>query len=343
MLIVMRAHESPDRIEKTREQIHAAGFVTQILSGDGQVIISAEGDLSRQSNWESFITLPGVERVIPVATPYKLASREFHPKDTCFQLDGAQVGGGQDVVIIAGPCAVESREQILETARAVRAAGAHLLRGGAFKPRSSPYAFQGLGEEGLRLLAEAREATGLPVVTEALSVDQVPVVARYADVIQIGARSMQNYPLLRAVAACGKPVMLKRGMSASIEEFLLAAEYLLVGGNPRVLLCERGIRTFETATRNTVDINAVPVLKAATHLPVLVDPSHGTGHWSLVGAVARAAVAAGADGIMMEVHPNPSQALSDGTQSLKPERFAEVVAELRAIAAAVHRRVPAFA
>ena len=343
MLIVMQAHAGRPKIDQVCAQVQAAGFTTQILGGDGQTIISAEGDLKHQSNWEFFVSLPGVERVIPVATPYKLASREFHPDSTAFQLDGALVGGGQDIAIIAGPCAVESRAQMLEIAHAVKEAGAHLLRGGAFKPRSSPYAFQGLGEEGLKLLAEARAATGLPIVTEALSVEQMPLVAEYADVVQIGARSMQNYSLLRKAGACGKPVLLKRGMSATVEELLLSAEYLLVEGNPRVILCERGIRTFETSTRNTVDINAVPVLKAATHLPVVVDPSHGTGHWSLVAAVARAAVAAGADGLLLEVHPHPEQALSDGPQSLKPEKFAELVRQIRAVAAAVDRRVPSLA
>ncbi len=257
-----------------------------------------------------------------------------------FPIDGLTIGG-QDLVIIAGPCSVEDRSQLLETAYAVREAGASALRGGAYKPRTSPYAFQGMGEEGLELLAEAREATGLPVVTEVMSAEMVPLVARYADVLQLGARNMQNFPLLHAAGESQHPVLLKRGSAATIEEFLMAAEYILSHGNRRVILCERGIRTFETATRNTTDINAIPVLKNLTHLPVILDPSHSTGNWLYVGAIARAAIAAGADGLIIEVHPNPEKALSDGGQSLKPERFAELVRQIRVIAEAVGRTVPA--
>ncbi len=270
--------------------------------------------------------------------PYKLAAREACLCDTVVQLDGIRIGG-REIAIIAGPCSVESRTQLLETAQAVREAGAHALRGGAYKPRSSPYSVQGLGEAGLELLAEAREQTGLPVVTEAMSPEQVPLVARYADMLQIGARNMQNYNLLEAAGRARHPVLLKRGLSATLEELLLAAEYILAQGNRRVVLCERGIRTFETATRNTTDINAVPVLKSLTHLPVILDPSHSTGKWELVTAVARAAVAAGADGLIVEVHPHPDHALSDGPQQLKPEVFAAMMREVRDVAAAVGRTI----
>jgi 3-deoxy-7-phosphoheptulonate synthase len=271
-------------------------------------------------------------------SPFKLASRDFRPQDTVVTLNGIKAGGAK-VVVMAGPCAVESREQLLETAHAVKEAGATVLRGGAFKPRSSPYSFQGLGLEGLKLLAEARKETGLLVVTEVMSPEAVPLVSTYADVLQIGARNMQNYTLLHAVGASHKPAILKRGLMSTIEELLMSAEYILSHGNDRLMLCERGIRTFEQYTRNTLDINAVPTLKQLTHLPVLVDPSHGTGKWSLVGPVAKAAVAAGADGLLIEVHPNPEVALSDGAQSLKPERFAKLVVELRAVAEAVGRTI----
>jgi 3-deoxy-7-phosphoheptulonate synthase len=273
---------------------------------------------------------------MPISRPYKLASREFSPQDTHFRLDGVEIGG-PGVVIIAGPCSVESRTQMLEVAQAVKEAGAHALRGGAYKPRTSPYSFQGMGEAGLEILAEARQVTGLPTVSEVMSPEQVPLVAAYVDVLQIGARNMQNYPLLHAAGASQHPVLLKRGMSATLEELLMASEYLLSNGNRRVMLCERGIRTFETATRNTTDINAIPVLKSLSHLPVIFDPSHSTGHWQYVEAIARAGIAAGADGLIVEVHLSPDDALSDGIQSLKPERFVQLVAQARAIASAIGR------
>jgi 3-deoxy-7-phosphoheptulonate synthase len=260
----------------------------------------------------------------------------MHPQDTSVSLNGIKIGGPQ-IVIMAGPCSVETREQIVETAIAVKEAGAQVLRGGAFKPRSSPYSFQGLGEEGLELLAEARHITGLPIVTEVMSPEQVPLVMRYADMLQIGARNMQNYALLQAVGKANHPVLLKRGMMSTIEELLMSAEYILANGNPRVVLCERGIRTFEKYTRNTTDINAVPVLKDVSHLPVILDPSHGTGKWEYVMAVARAGIAAGADGLIVEVHPRPEEAWSDGAQSLKPDRFAELVKQVRRIAEDVDR------
>jgi 3-deoxy-7-phosphoheptulonate synthase len=285
---------------------------------------------------EALERLPGVEEVIRVSKRYKLVSREFYPLDTVIQVRDVTIGGNE-VVVIAGPCSVENERQILETARAVKAAGASMLRGGAFKPRTSPYEFRGLGEQGLKLLAKAREETGLPIVTEVLSAQHVDLVAEYADVLQIGARNCQNYLLLEAVGRAKKPVLLKRGMAVQIEEWLLAAEYIVAQGNEQVLLCERGIRTFETFTRNTLDLNAVPAVKHLSHLPIIVDPSHGTGRWFMVPAMMLAAVAAGADGLIVEVHPNPDHALSDGAQSLTPENFAAVMPKLAAVARAVGR------
>jgi len=273
---------------------------------------------------------------VPISRPFKIASRELVSQNTIFPLDGFSVGGSQ-VVIIAGPCAVESRGQLMETALAIKEAGAQALRGGAYKPRTSPYSFQGLGEEGLELLAEARQLTGLPIITEVMAPEMVPLVAKYADVLQIGARNMQNYPLLHAAGESQHPVLLKRGIAATIDELLMAAEYILSHGNRRVMLCERGIRTFETSTRNTTDINAIPVLKSLTHLPVILDPSHSTGHAEYVIPVARAGIAAGADGLIVEVHCHPELALSDGGQSLKPEQFALMVKQVREIARVVGR------
>jgi 3-deoxy-7-phosphoheptulonate synthase len=337
MMIIMRSDATQDQIAAVVERVERNDCRAHLSRGTERTVIGAIGN-GRRVEPDQFLHLPGVYQVVPISRPYKLASREFSPDDTVFPLDGVLMGG-EDVVVIAGPCSVESRSQILETALAVKEAGARALRGGAFKPRTSPYSFQGMGEAGLELLAEARELTGLPIVTEAMSPEQVPLVAKYADVIQIGARNMQNYALLHAAGESQHPVLLKRGMSATVEELLMAAEYILSHGNRRVILCERGIRTYETATRNTTDINAIPVLKSMTHLPVILDPSHSTGHWEFVTAVARAAVAAGADGLIVEVHPNPAEAASDGAQSLKPERFAELVTQVRAIAQAIGRRV----
>jgi 3-deoxy-7-phosphoheptulonate synthase len=285
---------------------------------------------------DQIVLWDGVDKIVPILHPFKLASRDFKPEDTVICLNGTCVGG-QEVIVMAGPCAVESREQLLGVAHAVKAAGAAILRGGAYKPRSSPYSFQGLGLEGLKILAEAREQTGLLVATEVVAPEQVPLVGTYADILQIGARNMQNYALLQTVGKAHKPVLLKRGMMSTIEELLMSAEYVLSQGNERVMLCERGVRTFETYTRNTLDINAIPLLKQLTHLPVIADPSHGTGKWELVAAVSRAAVAAGADGLLVEVHEHPEEALSDGAQSLKPERFVDLMGELRRVAAAVDR------
>ncbi len=337
MIIVMKDHASAEQIAGVVTQVEAQGFKVHLSQGEERTIIGVIGD-ERPIDVRSFEALDGVERTVPILKPYKLASREMHPADTLVPLDGLKVGGPR-LAIIAGPCSVESRSQILETAQAVKEAGACALRGGAYKPRTSPYAFQGLGEEGLELLAEARNLTGLPIVTEAMSEDQVAIVARYADVIQIGARNMQNYPLLNTVGRSGRPVLLKRGMMSTIEELLMAAEYILAQGNGRVMLCERGIRTFEKATRNTTDINAIPVLKRQTHLPVILDPSHGTGKADYVAAVAKAGIAAGADGLIIEVHSHPEQALSDGVQSLKPEAFLKLIRDIRRIAEAVDREV----
>jgi len=335
MIIVMRHDATAKQIAEVVTRVEARGLRVNISRGEERTLIGVIGD-DRPIDGTQFEALDGVEKTVPILKPFKLASREMHPPDTLVPLDGMKVGGPQ-IAIIAGPCSVESREQLLETAFAVKEAGAVALRGGAYKPRSSPYSFQGMGEKGLELLAEAREATGLPVVTEAMSPEQVPLVSRYADVIQIGARNMQNYSLLNCVGESGRTVLLKRGMMATIEELLMSAEYILAQGNSRVILCERGIRTFEKYTRNTTDINAVPVLKQMTHLPVILDPSHSTGKWEYVTAVARSAIAAGADGLIVEVHPHPEEALSDGGQSLRPEKFAELVKQVRRVAEAVGR------
>ena len=282
--------------------------------------------------------MDGVERTMRVMQPYKLASRDFSEANTVIDVNGVRIGGPK-IVVMAGPCSVESREMILETAHAVKAAGATVLRGGAFKPRSSPYSFQGLGEEGLKFLAEAREETGLAIITEVMSPEDVALVGEYTDIFQVGARNTQNYSLLKALGKQQKPVFLKRGISGTIQELLMSAEYILAGGNMKVMVCERGIRTYETATRNTFDINAIPMLKEMSHPPVVADPAHGTGMWQLVGAISKAAVAAGADALMLEVHPDPSHAWSDGAQSLTPQRFTQLMAELRLIAKAVGREI----
>jgi len=335
MVIIMKHHASSDEIQSVMQYVESLGFKAHPVYGDERTIIGVIGD-ERPVEPETFDLLPGVERTMRVLHPFKLASRDFHPEDSIVKINGVSVGGNQ-VVVIAGPCSVESREQLMETAAAVKEAGAHILRGGAFKPRTSPYAFQGLGLKGLELLREAREQYHLPILTEVMSPQEVTLVAQYSDILQIGARNMQNFALLHAVGETQKPVLIKRGLMSTIEELLMAAEYVLSHGNLRVMLCERGIRTFETATRNTFDINAIPVLKAMTHLPIIADPSHGTGKWEYVTPIARAAVAAGADGLIIEVHPEPTKALSDGAQSLKPEKFSSLVTEVRRVAEAVGR------
>jgi 3-deoxy-7-phosphoheptulonate synthase len=335
MIIIMRMDASREEIHNVVRRVETMGFQTHLSEGEERTIIGVIGD-ERPVDKDSLGRMRGVERIVPILRPFKLASRDFKMEDTFFRLNGHTIGG-REIIVMAGPCAVEGRDQILETAQLVKEAGAHLLRGGAFKPRTSPYSFQGLGEEGLHYLAEARDATGLAVVTEVMAPEQVPLLVQYADVLQIGTRNMQNYALLHAVGESGMPVLLKRGMMSTIEELLMSAEYILSHGNRRVMLCERGIRTFETYTRNTLDINAVPVLKELTHLPVVVDPSHATGKWHLVNAVSKAAVAAGADGLIIEVHPKPDLAMSDGAQSLRPVRFTELMAQLKPVAQAVGR------
>lgn len=337
MMIIMSTDARKEQVEEVLEKVENLGFAAHAIYGSERTVIGVVGEDPYEAR-SYFVHLPGVDRVMPISRPYKLSSREFQPENTVFPLDGVEIGGN-GIVVIAGPCAVEDRGLLIEIGHAVKEAGAHALRGGSFKPRTSPYSFQGLGEKALIWLAETREATGLPVITEAMSEQQISLVSQYVDVIQIGARNMQNFNLLHAAGEIQKPILLKRGMSATAEELLMAAEYILSHGNKRVILCERGIRTFEKATRNTTDINAIPVLKALTHLPVILDPSHSTGHWQYVSAVGRAAIAAGADGVIVEVHPNPEQALSDGDQSLKPERFAEFVTQIRSIAEAIGRSV----
>lgn len=337
-MIIMKTNATKEQIGAIVSRIENNQLNAHLSKGEERTIIGVVGD-GRPIQQDQFLHLPGVDRIVPISRPFKLASREFNPKRTIFPLNGLEVGGSQ-IVIIAGPCSVESRSQLLETAHAVQEAGAQALRGGAFKPRTSPYSFQGLGIKGLELLAEAKEQTGLPIVTEVMSQEMVSVVKQYADVLQIGARNMQNYSLLSAVGKSQHPVLLKRGLSATVEDLLMSAEYILSNKNPNVMLCERGIRTFENSTRNTTDINAIPVLQALTHLPVILDPSHSTGHWEYVTKIAQAGIAAGADGLIVEVHNNPSEALSDGGQSLKPERFAELVTHIRGIAEAVGRSLP---
>ncbi len=335
MIVILKQEATRAQMANVIARIEQMGCGVEVSQGEERTIIGIIGN-GRRLDHEQIERMAGVERTVPIMRPFKRASRDFHPGDTVVKLNGVSVGG-QQLVIMAGPCAVESREQLLETAHAVKEAGAQVLRGGAYKPRTSPYSFQGLAEKGLRILAEAREETGLLIVTEVVDPHLVPLVSAYADILQIGARNMHNYALLHAVGEAQRPVLLKRGMMSTIEEMLMAAEYILSHGNNRVILCERGIRTFETYTRNTMDINAVPLLKQLSHLPVIADPSHATGKWELVAPVSRAAIAAGADGLIIEVHPQPEEAVSDGAQSLKPSRFAELIHSLRPVAEAVGR------
>jgi 3-deoxy-7-phosphoheptulonate synthase len=335
MLIVMKPHATQPEIDAVVEKIRSLGLTAHAIPGAQRVAIGITGNKGPLEP-ELFETLPGVADAIRVSQPFKLVSREVKEEDSVIDVGGVPLGGPA-LTVMAGPCSVESKEQLLAAAHAVKKAGARFLRGGAFKPRTSPYEFQGLAEEGLKLLALAREETGLKVVTEVMDVETLPMVAHYADVLQIGARNMQNYSLLKNLGTIKKPILLKRGPSATIKEWLMAAEYIVSRGNYQVALCERGIRTFETMTRNTLDLNAVPVLKSLTHLPVIVDPSHGIGLRAHVPAMARAAVAAGADGIIVEVHPRPEKALSDGQQSLTPPEFDELMRQVRVIAGAIGR------
>jgi 3-deoxy-7-phosphoheptulonate synthase len=337
MIVVMKQGATEEQVQHMVQRVEALGLKSQVIHGTERTVIAAIGD-KRDGFRESLETGPGVDEVVPILAPYKRASMEVKRERTVVRARNFEVGG-KLVGVIAGPCSVESEEQIVGTARAVKAAGATALRGGAFKPRTSPYSFQGLKEKGLELLALAREETGLAVVTEVIAPEDVPLVAKYADVLQIGARNMQNYRLLEAVGSSNRAVLLKRGPSATIDELLLAAEYILNGGNNDVMLCERGIRTFEAHTRFTLPLATVPYLHQKTHLPVVIDPSHGTGHTYLVPAMARAAVAAGADGLIVEVHPNPEEALSDGYQSMNPGQFSEMMRECRRVAEAIGKQM----
>ena len=337
MIIVLKSGTSEDAVQAVIRKLESSGFQVHESRGVERILLGAVGDKSRYLDL-GLEAMEQVEKVIPILAPYKLASREFKRDNTVISLDGLEIGGAE-IQVMAGPCAVESREQLLEIACAVKACGARILRGGAFKPRTSPYAFQGLEEKGLEYLAEAREKTGLKIVTEVMDTRMVETVARYADILQVGARNMQNFPLLKEVAKFDKPVLLKRGLNATIEEWIMAAEYIMLSGNHRVILCERGIRTFETFTRNTLDLSAVPALKQLTHLPVIVDPSHGTGKWKFVQPMARAAIAAGADGLIIEAHPNPGEAICDGPQSVTPDRLAAIMSDLKKMAAVMDRTI----
>ena len=329
MIISMKIGATQQEIDHVCERLLDFGYKAHPIYGEERTVIGSVGKSeNKEQAMESIEAAPGVDSVVSISHPFKFVSKEFRPEKTVIKVNGWGIGG-PEFIVIAGPCSVESEEQILRTAEAVQRAGAHILRGGAFKPRTSPYDFQGLEEEGLRLLQKAKERTGLAICTEVMSVQDVDLVAEYSDILQVGARNMQNFNLLKRLGKITRPIMLKRGMSSTIKEFLLSAEYIVSSGNPQVFLCERGIRTFETYTRNTLDLSAVPVLEELTHLPIIVDPSHGTGKRSLVPAMSRAAVAAGADGLMVEVHPNPEKAFSDGPQSLRPAEFDRMMQELR--------------
>lgn len=339
MIVVMKPGATAAEIGAVIRKAESLGVKTHPIYGENRTVVALVGDLTR-INRETFDQMEGVMQTVRIQEPYKLASRTTRPDNTVIEVaDGRVRIGGEAVVVMAGPCSVESRSQIIEIAHAVKEVGATVLRGGAFKPRTSPYDFQGLGLKGLEYLAEAREVTGLPVITEVMREEQVPMVAEYADILQIGARNMQNYGLLQTVGRQSKPVMLKRGISGTIRELLMSAEYIVSNGNNNVMLCERGIRTYETATRNTFDLNAIPVLKQQTHLPIVADPSHGTGLRELVPAMSRAAIAAGADALIIEVHPDPDTAVSDGRQSLTLEDFAALMKSLRRVAEAIDRRI----
>jgi 3-deoxy-7-phosphoheptulonate synthase len=337
MIVVMKSDATMSDISSVIKTLESMGCKPHPTRGADRTIIGVI-EASQGADFTQLEGTPGVEQVIPITKAYKMVSREFRPQNTVVNVNGVAVGG-PEFVVMAGPCAVENREQVLTAARAVKNAGASILRGGAFKPRTSPYSFQGLGEEGLKILLAAKRETGLPIVTEVISPELVPLVSEYADVLQIGARNMQNYALLEACGKIRKPVLLKRGMMSTIEEMLMAAEYILSNGNQQVILCERGIRTFENSTRNTLDISAVPVIKRNSHLPIIIDPSHAAGHTEFVPALALAAVAAGADGLIVEVHPCPETAWCDGVQSLSLEKFSEMMASIRAVAAAMGRPV----
>ncbi len=337
MIIVVKPDATAEQIDHIIKKIKDLGLQAHVSKGTERTVIGAIGDEAILQS-VPLEAIPGVEKVLPILKPFKLASREFRKEKTVIKVGREQIGGAR-IAVMAGPCAVENKTLLIEIAKEVKNAGANFIRGGAFKPRTSPYAFQGLEEVGLQYLADARERTGLPIVTEVMDPRDIDMIVKYADVLQIGARNMQNFRLLKEVGFCKKPVLLKRGISATIKEWLMSAEYIMSGGNHAVILCERGIRTYETATRNTLDLSAVPVLKQMTHLPVIVDPSHAVGKWDLVAPMAKAAVAAGADGLLIEVHSNPEEALCDGEQSLKPKSFKQLMDELRPIAKALGREI----
>ncbi|MBA7631039.1 Phospho-2-dehydro-3-deoxyheptonate aldolase [subsurface metagenome] len=337
MFIVMQQRHTEGELADILERLTQMGFSGHVSQGVERTVVGVVGRTYPELK-ETLEMWPGVDEVVPISRPHKLAGREFQPQDTVIKVGDVTIGG-EVLVVMAGPCAVETEEQILEAARAVKAAGANILRGGAFKPSTSPYSFRGLGQDGLELLAQAHQETGMPVITEVMTPQDVELVSRYADILQVGARNMQNFTLLDEVGKAQKPVMLKRGMSATIQEWLLSAEYILVQGNRQVMLCERGIRTFETYTRNTMDVSAIPIIKKLSHLPIIADPSHGTGKWHLVTPLSLAAVAAGADGLMIEVHPRPDQALKDGAQSLTFDNFQQLMAQVVPVAASVGRKM----
>jgi len=337
MIIVLKARATDKEIDHVANKITKMGLKPHISKGVERTLIGAIGD-EQLLKADQLKAIPCVEKVLPILKPYKLVSRDFKKEDTIIKIDDIAIGG-KEIVVMAGPCAVESEEQILKIATAVKKAGAKILRGGAFKPRTSPYSFQGMGEEGLKILAKARKKTGLKIVTEVMDTVDVPLIADYADILQVGTRNMQNFNLLRAVGKVNKPVLLKRGLSATLKELLMSAEYIMSEGNHNVMLCERGIRTFCSYTRNTLDLNIIPVLKKETHLPVIVDPSHGTGKYDLVKPMSKAAIACGADGLIIEAHPKPEEAVSDGDQSLTPSHFTELINELRPIVKAVQRKL----
>jgi len=337
MIIVMNKNATNEQIENVQNKLHDQGFQTHPIYGQVKTVIGAIGD-KRMFNSQTILMMPGVETIVPIMKPYKLAGRELKQTPTEVEIGDVKIGG-DEVIVIAGPCAIENEEMFIETAMKVKEAGAKVLRGGAFKPRTSPYSFQGLEEDGLKIMAAAREATGLKIVTEVIDTRDVELVTEYTDIIQIGARNMQNFRLLQEAGMSKKPVLLKRGLAATVEEWLMAAEYILAAGNPNVILCERGIRTYETSTRNTIDMSAIPVVKEFSHLPILVDPSHAAGSWKYVSALSKGAIATGADGLIIEVHPDPASALSDGPQSLRPAKFAELMKELEPVAKAVGRTI----
>jgi len=333
MLVVMKTGAPKDEVEKVHGRLKNLNIEATLIDGVQQSVFALIGDTTKL-DLRAVEDNINVEKVMRVQQPYKLASRTFHPEDTIIEIGDCKIGGG-NIAVIAGPCSIESEEQMIHTARLVKSYGAKMLRGGAYKPRTSPYSFQGLGEEGLNMLVKAREATGLPIVTEVMGIETFDAVEECVDLIQIGARNMQNFDLLKRAGRCSKPILLKRGMSATLEEFLMSAEYIMAGGNPNVILCERGIRSFDNYTRNTLDISVIPAVKELSHLPIIVDPSHACGKWSMVEPLSKAAIAVGADGLIVEVHHKPKEALCDGSQSLKPEKFGHLMTSVQKILAAV--------